>query len=124
MLTERVTTLKFDGYMLEPISIDNRIGQGDPLSMVIYQFYNADLLEIPANKGELAIVTHLAIPLCHHRESQPSRSGYRVVRSNEDFRDLGILGDLRDLGISGKQRLHKSMRLGIKQGLARDLELQ
>ena len=40
---------------MEPIGIDNGIGQGDPLSMILYQFYNADLLDIPAEKGELAI---------------------------------------------------------------------
>jgi hypothetical protein len=42
--------------MLEPININNSIGQGDPLSMVMYQFYNADLLEIPEAEGESAIV--------------------------------------------------------------------
>jgi len=47
MLWGRVTVLKFDGYKLEPFSIDNGIGQGDPLSMGIYQYYNADLLDIP-----------------------------------------------------------------------------
>ena len=38
-----------------------------------------------------------------------SQSGYRVIRSNEDFGVLGDFGDLRDLGILGEQRLHKSM---------------
>ena len=52
MLQGRVTILKFDGYTSEPFSIDNSIGQGDPLSMGIYQYYNADLLDIPREKGE------------------------------------------------------------------------
>ena len=30
------------------------IGQGDPLSMVLYQYYNADLLDIPKLPSELA----------------------------------------------------------------------
>ena len=55
MLRNRVTTLRFDGYMSEPISIDNGIGQGDPLSMGLYQYYNADLLKIPNKKDEEAI---------------------------------------------------------------------
>lgn len=55
MLRGRVTALKFDGYMSEPISIDNGIGQGDPLSMGIYQYYNADLLDIPREKGKSAM---------------------------------------------------------------------
>src|SRR5712675_1245637 len=55
MLRDRITTLKFDGFNSETIGIDNGIGQGDPLSMILYQFYNADLLDIPAEKGESAI---------------------------------------------------------------------
>ena len=55
MLRDRITTLKFDGFNSEMIGIDNGIGQGDPLSMILYQFYNADLLDIPAEKGESAI---------------------------------------------------------------------
>jgi ribonuclease HI/exonuclease III len=55
MLEGRVTTLKFDGYASDQIPIDNGIGQGDPLSMVLYQYYNADLLDIPEQDGEDAI---------------------------------------------------------------------
>ena len=33
MLTNRVMKLKFDDYISDTIPIDNRIGQGDPLSM-------------------------------------------------------------------------------------------
>jgi len=55
MLQDWVTALKFDGYTSEPIKIDNGIGQGDPLSMGIYQYYNADLLDIPEDKGESAM---------------------------------------------------------------------
>jgi len=54
MLQGRITTLKFDGYVSDPIQIDNGIGQGDPLSMILYQFYNADLLDIPKCKEESA----------------------------------------------------------------------
>lgn len=55
MLKDRRTTLKFDGYKSENITLNNGIGQGDPLSMALYQFYNADLLEIPVGKEESAI---------------------------------------------------------------------
>ena len=55
MLENRCTTLKFDGFSSEAITLNNGIGQGDPLSMVLYQFYNADLLEIPKGKEESAI---------------------------------------------------------------------
>ena len=55
MLSDRSTALKFDRYSSDPIKVDNRIGQGDPLSMVMYQFYNADLLDIPREKSKGAI---------------------------------------------------------------------
>jgi hypothetical protein len=55
MLMSRSMTLKYDGYSSEPIRIDNGIGQGDPLSMVLYQYYNADLLDIPRGKNEDAL---------------------------------------------------------------------
>ena len=55
MLRDRLTTLRFDGFTSQALSIDNGIGQGDPLSMILYQYYNADLLGIPETEGEDAI---------------------------------------------------------------------
>lgn len=52
MLEGRRTKLKFDDYISDFIDINNGIGQGDPLSMIIYLFYNADLLDIPRGKEE------------------------------------------------------------------------
>ena len=47
LLTNRRTKLKFDDYTSDIIHIENGIGQGDPLSMLLYILYNADLLELP-----------------------------------------------------------------------------
>jgi ribonuclease HI len=55
MLEGRITSLKFDDHVSDPINIDNGIGQGDPLSMVLYQYYNADILDVPTQGGEAAI---------------------------------------------------------------------
>jgi hypothetical protein len=55
MLDGRSTLLKFDSHASEPIALDNSIGQGDPLSMVLYQFYNANLLDILKGKNEDAL---------------------------------------------------------------------
>ena len=55
MLEGRTTTLKFDNFISEAIHINNGIGQGDPLSMILYQYYNADLLDIPGTTSESAI---------------------------------------------------------------------
>ena len=54
MLEKRDTILRFDDYTSEPIQLDNGIGQGDPLSMALYQYYNADILEIPNSPQESA----------------------------------------------------------------------
>jgi hypothetical protein len=47
LLTNRRTRLKFDDYASNIINIANGIGQGDPLSMLLYILYNTDLLELP-----------------------------------------------------------------------------
>jgi len=39
--------LCIDDHTLEPITLDNRIGQEDTILMACYQFYNAELVEIP-----------------------------------------------------------------------------
>jgi len=44
--------LKFDDFISETIWIDNGIGQEDPLSMILYILYNADLLEIASSPEE------------------------------------------------------------------------
>ena len=54
-LTNRRTKIKFDDYISGPLEVKNGIGQGDPLSMLLYILYNADLLELPDNDFEDAI---------------------------------------------------------------------
>lgn len=54
LLTDRSTRIKFDDYISDPIAIRNGIGQGDPLSMILYLFYNADLFDIPQGSNEWA----------------------------------------------------------------------
>jgi ribonuclease HI len=46
LLKGRRTRIKFDDYLSDPIQISNGIGQGDPLSMILYIIYNADFLEL------------------------------------------------------------------------------
>ena len=58
--TERVLTgchtkLSFDGSLSDWIPITNRIGQGNPLSMILYIIYNSDLVDVPKNKNETAL---------------------------------------------------------------------
>ena len=50
LLSNRKTRIKFDDYISEPHDITNGIGQGNPLSMILYIIYNADLLEIPGDE--------------------------------------------------------------------------
>lgn len=46
VLTGRKNQLRFDGFTSDWIPINNRIGQGDPLSMILYIIYNSDLVDI------------------------------------------------------------------------------
>jgi hypothetical protein len=55
MIRGRKTTLKFDDYILDAFDIPTGIWQGDPLSMLLYLFYNADLLDIPESRDEAAL---------------------------------------------------------------------
>jgi hypothetical protein len=52
LLTGRRTKLKFDDFISESMNILNGIGQGDPLSMILYIIYNADLLEIIGDEDD------------------------------------------------------------------------
>ena len=54
MLMNQQTRLKFYGFTSDWVGVDNGIIQGDPLSMILYLFYNADLIE-GAKKGEAKI---------------------------------------------------------------------
>lgn len=52
LLTGRKMQLRFDRYTSDWIPINNRIGQGDPLSMILYIIYNSDLVDVAkARKG-------------------------------------------------------------------------
>lgn len=52
MLTNRQTQLQFDDFTSNPIDLFNGTTQGCPLWMLLYAFYNADLIEIAQGKDE------------------------------------------------------------------------
>jgi len=55
LLQGRRTKMKFDDFISEYIDIMNGIGQGNPLSMLLYVLYNTDLLEALRRLDEDAI---------------------------------------------------------------------
>lgn len=55
LLTQRCTKLRFDNFSSEYFNLQNGIGQGDPLSMVLYLFYNADLLNMLKADNEMSL---------------------------------------------------------------------
>src|SRR6266481_1154242 len=57
MLMDCRTRLKFNGYVSEWVGVENGIVQGDPLSMILYLFYNADLIaDVKKDKEKIAYV--------------------------------------------------------------------
>ena len=54
LLTNRRMRLKFNRYTSGWVNVDNGIVQGDLLSMILYLFYNSDLL-LDAEKGEAKV---------------------------------------------------------------------
>jgi len=55
MLNRRKTKLRFNDYTSNWFDITNGIGQGDPLSMILYIIYDADLVRTAKGKQELTL---------------------------------------------------------------------
>ena len=55
MLTGRKTHLKFDDFTSDPIDITNGTTQGCPLSMILYAFYNAPLIQVALYRYETSL---------------------------------------------------------------------
>ena len=55
MVTGRKARLKFDDYISNWFLLDNGIGQGDPLSMLLYLFYNADILDVAKGPDDMSL---------------------------------------------------------------------
>lgn len=61
LLTGRQTQLRYDGYTSDWIPIDNGIGQGDPLSMILYIIYSSDLVDVAKPLRGRAAITELTL---------------------------------------------------------------
>jgi len=88
LLTRRHTRLKFNDFISESINILNAIGQGDPLSMILYIIYNADLLEITGdkeNKNSLGYVDDIA-PVAVGKDVKETNRRLRHMMTKEDGR--------------------------------------
>ncbi|KAI0323723.1 hypothetical protein GY45DRAFT_1209476, partial [Cubamyces sp. BRFM 1775] len=76
-LTGRKTRLRFDDFTSDLFDIDNRIDQGCPLSVILYAYYNSDLIDSVDTKGgetavgsmdDVALVTtSKSFEVCHNK---------------------------------------------------------
>lgn len=55
LLRGRKTKMRFDDFESDWMDIRNGIGQGDPLSMILYVIYSSDLVDIAKGKNELTL---------------------------------------------------------------------
>ncbi|EJD38239.1 hypothetical protein AURDEDRAFT_46462, partial [Auricularia subglabra TFB-10046 SS5] len=55
MLRGRRTALRFDDFCTDFFDVDNGIGQGDPLSMILYLFYNHRMVELGCGRRSLGL---------------------------------------------------------------------
>jgi hypothetical protein len=88
MLAGCKTRLKFDNYMSDWFAIDNSIGQGNPLSMILYLFYNVDLLNIAKgmNKKSLGYMDNKALIAIGKKFTETHRLLKRMMeRRNRGF---------------------------------------
>jgi ribonuclease HI len=86
LLANRRTRLRFDDYTSEYMDITNGIGQGDPLSMLLYIIYNADLLEITENdamEDALGYVDDIAL-LAKGDDFEESTNRLKMMMTKED----------------------------------------
>jgi len=86
LLSNRRTRLKFDDYTSEAINILNGIGQGDPLSMLLYILYNADLLQIIGDENyedSLGFVDDIAL-IAVGRDFNETTRRLRDMMTKED----------------------------------------
>ena len=86
LLENRRTKMKFDNYVSGSINITNGIGQGDPLSMLLYIIYNADLLEIPDNdlkEDAIGYVDDIAI-IATGSDFEESTNRLKALMTKED----------------------------------------
>ena len=58
-VTGRTTTLSFNRYVSEPITLLRGIYQGCLLSGILFQFYNVDLINICGPEGDETAVTFI-----------------------------------------------------------------
>jgi hypothetical protein len=82
LLTGHLTRLHFDDYILEPIEINNGVGQGDPILLISFLFYNSDFLELQMLIITLGFVNDMMI-LRIGKNFEETTNGIREVMEQE-----------------------------------------
>src|SRR5204862_7803856 len=87
-LSDRYTQLHFNGVNSERITIDAGVPQGSPISPILYLFYNADLLEIPGNKGlSWGFIDDIAYRVQGESDEQNAKELQSMLMKAEEWRE-------------------------------------
>ena len=73
MLTRRHTRLKSNSFTSNWANINNSRVQGDPLLVLLYLFYNADLIAMPKKEQVMIAYVNNA---CYYAEGSDFRKAY------------------------------------------------
>ena len=87
-LQNRHTRLRFNGVESNRIATDAGVPQGSPISPILYLFYNADLLDIPATSGQsLGFIDDIAFGVQGGTDENNAKELEKMLDEAERWRD-------------------------------------
>jgi len=91
-LSDRTTSLRFNGITSENIEMDAGVPQGSPLSPILYMYYNAELLDVPRICGErsvqsLGFIDDIAYGVQGQSDEENAQKLQRMLKKAEEWKN-------------------------------------